>query len=313
MPDTLYYYSPDGSTTRGPVLFNEIRSLLEKNEITGDCWVYKNGENEWKPAKERMAAIKLPIQREHAIPESPIAQPTHVNQASLKGAAAESETSSPKREPSVEGGERRLTKKRMLKAIRADYTKLWEAQLEAIVCRISDEKLPCEYRYTQKQRLEFYQQIEKNCLSYWRETGLLEKWIDDIIWKGDGVEADLTRKLKGADVYGKTEDAMKWLDLAGWSEEAGCYCFIKSKEYIYIGQAINLAQRLKERNHFGAATHLRVIIPGDKRWLNRLERMLILNYEPTQNDRQGISGNNPADEILDYILGEIEELQTDIR
>jgi len=91
------------------------------------------------------------------------------------------------------------------------------------------------------------------------------------------------------------------------------------KEYIYIGKAgggeSNLGRRLHDHRrsvYFERATHLRIIIPGHKSWISKLERLLLLSYPNSQyNDGTPNKGNNPADNMLDMLDREINDLLTD--
>lgn len=98
------------------------------------------------------------------------------------------------------------------------------------------------------------------------------------------------------------------------AELAGCYCFKNGLEYIYIGQAGVLRDRIKQREkktYFTYANAVRIIIPKYKRQLNQLERLLILAHKPTEKSTSEIAGKTPVDECLDFIRGEIKELITD--
>jgi len=61
-------------------------------------------------------------------------------------------------------------------------------------------------------------------------------------------------------------------------------------------------------------THLRILILKFKSQTTKLERLLIMLYQPMQNDRPGDKGgNNPADKVLEMIHSKIQDLLVDGR
>ena len=62
------------------------------------------------------------------------------------------------------------------------------------------------------------------------------------------------------------------------------------------------------------AIHLRILILKFKSQTTKLERLLIMLYQPMQNDRPGDKGgNNPADKVLEMIHSGIQDLLVDGR
>ncbi len=56
-------------------------------------------------------------------------------------------------------------------------------------------------------------------------------------------------------------------------------------------------------------THLRILIPKFKSQTTKLERLLIILYQPMHNERPGDKGgNNPAEKVLEMIHSEIQGL-----
>ena len=81
-----------------------------------------------------------------------------------------------------------------------------------------------------------------------------------------------------------------------------------------MGQARDLGARLKQheqKTFFTRADRFRVVVPQNKRMLNKLERLVILNRQPTENRSPGVARNNPADDCLDFIKKEVKELISD--
>ena len=142
-----------------------------------------------------------------------------------------------------------------------------------------------------------------------------DAWIEELVWK----DCDIQRRLRGEGCEEKYEDAKQWLTDAKLLDEAGCYCFKESKNYLYIGKAgtgdYTLGRRLHDHRrsvYFERATHLRIIVPRYKTWISRLERLLLLNYPYAQyNDATPAMGRNPADDILEMLMSEMDDLLTD--
>jgi len=78
-----------------------------------------------------------------------------------------------------------------------------------------------------------------------------------------------------------------------------------------------LGQRLKQwekASFWLESTHLRILILKFKSQTTKLERLLIMLYQPMQNERPGDKGgNNPADKVLEMIHSEIQILLVDGR
>lgn len=128
-------------------------------------------------------------------------------------------------------------------------------------------------------------------------------------------EHDFTIRLRGKSESDKYQNLKEWLEESRLADLAGCYCFKSGREYIYIGQATILRDRIKQhekKTYFTYATAVRVVVPKYRRQLNQLERLLILAHQPTDNGTNGITGKTPVDDCLEFIRGEIKDLVTDI-
>ena len=125
---------------------------------------------------------------------------------------------------------------------------------------------------------------------------------------------DFTYRLRGKSEADKYANLQVWLEDTRLAELAACYCFKNGREYIYIGQAGVLRDRIKQhekKTYFTYSNAVRIIVPKYKRQLNQLERLLILAHHPSENGTVGIVGKTPVDECLEFIRGEIKELVTD--
>jgi hypothetical protein len=214
------------------------------------------------------------------------------------------------REDEEELKKQRVTRHQLLRDIRAELDSLWESQRESIIARVKCEPLDKVYEATRKRNREIFKAIEENAIEYWRRSGLLAHWIGELTWR----EHDFTFKLRGKTESEKYDSLQNWLDETRLAGLTGCYCFKNGRDYIYIGQAAVLRDRIKQHEkkvYFTYSTAVRIIIPKHKRRLNQLERLLILAHKPGDNSSSGISGKNPVDDCLEFIRGEIKELVTD--
>lgn len=294
-----FYYCLDGQTVVGPHNSQEMQELLADGIITHSTSIIIAGEKDWKKVSD--------------FPElSTLIKPSEVSSGStsIDLAAVHSVTNDTDEEEVKEKVTRRASRNDLLRAIRTDLNLVWDAQRESIIARISNKELEAGYETTRKQHKQIKQRVEQAAIEYWRRSGVLDEWIDEITKD----HADIQLRFKTKDNYSKFDEAKNWLQQAKLWECAACYAFKQGKEYVYIGQASNLGQRLTQHRatvHFNDADYIRIIIPYDRRHLGRLERMLILNYNPRNNDKSGANCGSSADNCLDFIRREIDSLITD--
>lgn len=312
-----FYYCTDGVTVHGPVTKITLEQLLASGAITRETPTIPSGETAWHVAANYIQIELDPASTPVAPhpPETP--SPTTLNVDIVRKSVEVSEQT-PKRNKINKDEEdnstepEALTRAEMLREIKTDLKSLWETQFESILSRIRNKPLDKEFEMTRKQSRDIYERMEKNCILYWRKSGVLEDWIEDLLWKDGDFIADVRHKLKGGTASEKCEDAEKWLQEADLASESACYCFIANGDYLYIGQATDLWSRIKDRVYYGDASHLRILIPKNKRWLNKLERLLILHHTPRENAKPGVLGNNAVDDTLEFIRREVKELVTDL-
>jgi len=112
----------------------------------------------------------------------------------------------------------------------------------------------------------------------------------------------------------KFDELCRWLEKKGLADRAGCYCFTKGDEYLYIGKAdvlINRIEQHEKKTYFTYSNAIRVVIPRDKRKLEELERLLILAHPTWENQKAGTRGGTPLDDLLRFLEREVEELIED--
>jgi hypothetical protein len=297
-----YFYSTDG-TVNGPHSIHEIAELVLEGNILLEHHLICSGDPGWKTVREYKEVI-VTIEAQKPKEDDGSADPAST-------ITSTEEEKAETREEQETLGAKRLTRHAMIRSIRSALDQLWEAQREAIIARIKDVDLDVEYESTRKQHKSIYQSIEDTAVQYWRADGILAAWIKDMTWN----DADFTLKFKGKNESEKFDELAAWLSSKNLLSLPAIYCFISGKEYIYVGQARDLGVRLKQheqKTFFTRADRFRVVIPQNKRMLNKLERLVILNRQPIENRTPGVSRNNPADDCLDFIKKEVKELISDL-
>ena len=322
--DVFYYY--DGNKVVGPHSLREMQEMYAMATINTQTPVIRLGEKDWQ-ALGAYCDLNAPecqpldldfdsysaLNGAQAMASAAFAKDQADSQPPDQpetGIIATEEQKESIREEEETLKQQRTTRHQLLRQIRAELDNLWEAQRESIIARIKFEQLDKDYEATRKRNREIYRLIEENALEYWHRSGLLTFWIREMTWR----EHDFTYRLRGKTEADKYANLQAWLEESRLADLAGCYCFKNGREYIYIGQAGVLRDRIKQhekKTYFTYANAVRIIIPKYKRQLNQLERLLILAHQPSENSTNGIVGKTPVDECLDFIRGEIKELITD--
>lgn len=302
MSTKAYFYSIEGRV-EGPHSPGEIVDLLLEGMLSEGVHLIATGDPEWRTVADFHEVLEMVRQR-----RAPKDDDSSSDPASTLSATTEerSETNAEQEEIRT----RRRSRHAMLRCIRGSLDQLWEAQREAIIARIKDDDLDVEFESTRKGHKAIYQEIEQNVVNYWRADGILSSWIRDLTWN----DADFTLKFKSKEEGGKFEEAMAWLTSKNLIGLPAVYCFICGKEYVYVGQAKEIGSRLKQheqKTFFTRADRFRVVVPQNKKMLNKLERLIILNRQPTENRSPGVMKNNPADDCMEFIRREIKELISD--
>jgi chemotaxis protein histidine kinase CheA len=327
--DVFYYFA--GQQVIGPHSLREMQEMYAMATIATQTPVIKLGEKDWQtlgaycdlnspecqPLNLDLDFQPLLNGSSTPISESPIenatAEPSGnkpIEEVLPVTVTATEEQKASLREEEEEIRQQRTTRHQLLRQVRAELDQLWEAQRESIIARIRFEQLSKDYEASRRRNRDIYRVIEENALEYWRRSGLLTCWIRELTWR----EHDFTVRLRGKTEEEKYFGLQNWLEESRLADIAGCYCFKNGREYIYIGQAAVLRDRIKQhekKTYFTYATNVRIIIPKNKRQLNQLERLLILAHQPTGNSTSGTSGRTPVDDCLEFIRGEIKELITD--
>jgi len=299
-----YYYNGE-KEAMGPFTRNQIIRFILEETLDEETLVFREDDANW---------IKI---REHEDFQD-ISEPENED-VDLKAPSEEEQLSAVEDRQRLAKARKEIPK--LLKLIRSELDELWECQREAILARVMDDDLDEELEEKRRGSDQTLQRIEETVADYWRKDGQLLRWIQDHIRK----HADYTFPIAQNDpVRVRMQKIRSWLDVTGLKKLRGCYCWKQAEEYLYVGQATVLDSRIKnyeDHRLFQNTTHIRILIPSFagcrskahyKQKLNALERLLLLQYQPSENkDKNGHKGYNAADECLKYIMGEVKELATD--
>ena len=314
--DTYFYF--DGTNVVGSHTSREMSELYHAKVINEQTQICTANDHGWKPLSDFPQLMAERAKATRLVTANEPAQAGDSQEVKAGVDAGEDVTMNKpgqKDEDDDEGDDiaRRFTP---IKSVRSLLNDLWEAQRESIIAHIKNEELDDRYEKKRKEHLEIKERVRDTVLEYWRRSGVLDDWINDLIWKGkNGEWGDYLKKLKVGDIHGNFERVMTWLDDSDLGKLAGVYSFRNGKKRIYIGQSANLKKRMKDHEgqyFWGEATHLRILIPQHMASREKLERLMILRHQPEDNGNKGIaSSGSRADEVLDFILKEINELLTD--
>ena len=301
-----YHYNGE-EEAMGPYTRGQIFRFLEDDILTAETLIFREDDANWSPIGK------------HPDFQDADADPAETEEADLPEPSEEEQAST--REDQAKLDETKAKIPKLLQSIRKELDELWECQREAILVRIMDDDLDEDLEEIRKESNAAYSRIEEMVVDCWRKDGQLLNWIKSQRKK----HADYTFPIPMKDPRSlRMQKIRGWLQTIGLNKLRGCYCWKNDDSYLYVGQASVLENRIKdyESHHlFDKATHIRILIPNFrgcrnqihfKRRLNALERLLLLQYQPTENkDKNGHKGYNNADECLNYIMGEVKELATD--
>jgi hypothetical protein len=314
--DTFFYF--DGTNVVGPHTSGELSELYHGKVITPETQVCTSNDHGWKPLSAFPHLLAERVKATRLVTANEPAEAGDVQEVKAGADAGKDVTMGKPGQKDEDDDQEDDVAKRFtpIKSIRSLLNDLWEAQRESIIAQVKNEELDERYEKKRKEHLEIKENVRDMVLEYWRRSGVLDDWINDLIWKGkNGEWGDYLKKLKVGDIHGNFERVMEWLDNSDLGKLAGVYSFRNGKKRIYIGQSVNLKNRMKQHEgqyFWGEATHLRILIPQHMASREKLERLMILRHQPEDNGNKGISSSgSKADEVLDFIIKEINELLTD--
>lgn len=299
-----YYYNGEEEYV-GPFTRNQIIRFILEGALDEETLVFREGDSNWIKIEEHEDFRDI--------------SDSDNGDIDLKEPSEEEKSSAMEDREQLSRAKREIPK--LLKSIRSELEDLWECQREAILARVMDDDLDEELEKKRSKSKDAFKRIEESVIDFWRKDGQLLRWIQDHLRK----HADYTFPIAQNDTRRiKMQKIRGWLEVTGLGELRGCYCWKQDEKYLYVGQASVLDNRINtyETHYlFSNATHIRIMIPSFhgcrsqvhyRRKLNALERLLLLQYQPSENkDKNGHKGYNAADQCLKYIMGEVRELATD--
>ena len=209
-----------------------------------------------------------------------------------------------------------------LAKIRVILDSLWQRQRERIVATIKQRTPSSKLQVTDDELEKFKDQMTSLMVEYWQRAGTIVEWVKKLTWGTPEEMGDCYFQLTGKDVPAKMEEVRLKLEENDLSKQQGCYCFMKGAEYLYIGQTHEntsetskgkptIAGRMlyghKNKDWWNETDGIRIIIPRNVKNTKKLERLLILAYNPKKNDSDG-HRTSAADDCIGIIADEMDEL-----
>jgi hypothetical protein len=204
-----------------------------------------------------------------------------------------------------------------LAKIRVILDSLWYRQRERIVATVKNIEPSSKLRVNDKELEIIRDQMTTLMTEYWQKSGTIMEWVKKLTWGSPEEMGDYFLPLSSKDVPTKMEEVRSKLDENDLTELLGCYCFMKGREYLYIGETHdtdgdqNLGKRIltghKNKDWWEETDGMRIIIPRNVKNAKKLERLLILAYNPKKNTADG-QKSSAADDCIETIVSELEEL-----
>jgi len=209
-----------------------------------------------------------------------------------------------------------------LAKIRVVLDSLWHRQRERIVATIKNREPSSKLKVADEELEQFKEQMTSLMVEYWQKAGTIVEWIKKLTWGAPDDMGDYYLPLSSKDVAEKMEEVKTKLCEHELADLQGCYCFMKDREYLYIGQSHeNTSDSAKDRPTIGGrilsghknkdwwadTNGIRIIIPRNVKNTKKLERLLILAYAPKKNTADGHK-TSAADDCIETITAELDEL-----
>ncbi len=294
-------YISDGKEVVGPFNAHEILQYIEAKGIKPEGWQICDENHVWKPLANEIPALALkrvePSNVRKILDTIGVADPDKKPAAKFTGLQEKLD---------LPGSLEQLGR------LRAAFDALWHKQRERLVAHVKNREPDDNLKVTGKEHRALNEHLHGLVIDFWRKSGVLLEWIKEITWGDPSELGDCYFKLSAGDLDKKMEEAGKILQEKGIYDWAGCYCFLAGDKYVYIGMTTDsLGDRItighKNKFFWEQTDAIRILIPKNAKQCKKLERLLILAYEPKVNDSEG-HRCSAADECLDLIEQELEEL-----
>jgi len=298
---TLYISNGKDQNVIGPLDAFEVLQYIEGQDLKNGNWQICDESHVWKPLADQIATL--------ATAKRTTSNVRHI----IEGTETGTEKGKPK--GNIQGFEDKIdlpASIERLGKVRQVFDAVWAKQRERVVAMVKNREPDDNLTITAKEHKALKEQLNSLVIEYWRKSGVLIEWIKEITWGDPSEMGDCYFKLEGTDMDKKLEEAGKILEEKGFHDEPGCYCFMENDKYVYIGMT---TESLKERITVGhknkffweQTNGIRILIPKNAKQCKKLERLLIMAYEPKINDSDGHK-SSAADDCLEIIEKELEEL-----
>jgi hypothetical protein len=300
----MNYFLSDNTQVLGPFIPEEVITVINSRNLDVNKWQICDSSHIWKPLPPEIPKLAGKIISTND-PEKPNDGPGDGEEqipGNLKFPHYQKEKYD--RNAGLEE----------IASIRGVLDILWVKQRERIISKVKNKKIKSDHLLSAKDGEEHIEKTSKEIIQYWRKTGIIVDWIKSLTWGKNDEIKDFFFEFKETDPSNREEEAAKKIeefDLA----KPGCYCFMRQDKYVYIGMTEDcLYKRLKfghkGKRYWSDSDSLRILIPRYAKQIKRLERLLILNYDPAENDSPGHKCS-AADDVLEIIQGEVAELISD--
>jgi len=294
-------YLSDGKEVVGPFSPHEVLQYIQSRGVKPEGWQICDETHKWKPLAQEIASLALKK-----------VEPSNVRKIIETIDEGDSQQKPLSKITGLEDKMDIPGSLEQLGKLRTAFDALWHKQRERLVAFVKNREPDENLKVTGKDHKALKEQLSTLVIDFWRKSGVLLEWIREITWGDPSELGDCYFKLAAGDLEKKMEEAGRVLKEKGVYDWAGCYCFLSGDKYVYIGMTKeSLGERItvghKNKFFWEQTDGIRILIPKNAKQCKKLERLLILAYEPKINDSDG-HRCSAADECLDVIEKELEEL-----
>lgn len=301
-------YISDGKVVLGPWDAFETLTYIKSQSLDPKVWQVCDTSHVWKLLEPELPRLAL----EAVAPTPPV----------VFGTDGDGQVGPTKKITGIEDPIDEAGALERLAKIRVILDSLWHRQRERIVATIKYREPSDKLKVTEDELEKFKEQMTSLMVEYWQKAGTIVEWVKKLTWGSPEEMGDCYFSLNEKDVPAKMEEVRSKLEEYELNEQQGCYCFMKGREYLYIGQTHEntsesskdkptIAGRIlyghKNKDWWGETDGMRIIIPRNVKNTKKLERLLILAYNPPKNTAEGHK-TSAADDCIETIAAELEEL-----
>lgn len=298
----MNFYLSDGAQVIGPLSSDEVLQFIKQQPIQTDKWQICDKSHVWKPLIAELPNLATNQRTQETRKKLFGENGGGGDQSEIKqGLASLPEVLD------LPGSVQHLSEIRLI------LDSMWERQREKIISSIKNRE-PHEALAMNRKDLEVIKEkTHQHTVEFWKKSGVILEWIKELTWGEPNELGDYYFKFTDLDPTKRMVEAEQKLCRCEVDDIAGCYCFLAGDRYLYIGmtEKQDLCSRLlsghKDKIFWKEADSMRILIPKNSKQTKRLERLLILRYDPVYNDSPG-QKSSAADDCLELIENELTEL-----